>query len=228
MSCTYTVTKHINSIGSIERTLCLMSSTTSSSACLSIEQIDISQTQIRQIGLKCTTPVVHTIVLVTLVRNKFLTEITGTATISLTLRVTCWNHVTTCEQLKILEWLVNLIWISIQELEAVEHDIVIETWVTILERMSWIKTRLCIERTVCIQNRLTISHTVCIVHIVGRWHVDQSVVFNQVVNLWPPQLSKVPVRTVDIRLRTTHNSLNTTRHLPTLTGCTEDIRVIAL
>ena len=49
----------------------------------------------------------------------------------------------------------------------------IETWVTVLERMCRIKTRLRVIKGT------SVSHTVGIVHVVGRRHVDDLVVLNE-------------------------------------------------
>ena len=107
MTGTNTIAEHVDSILSSTRTLAaLISSTLSGSTGLGIHQIDICYTQVRQIGLKGTTPVVHTVILISLVRYQLLTEVTGTATIGRTGRITCWNHVTTGKHLQELERLV--------------------------------------------------------------------------------------------------------------------------
>ena len=158
-------------------------------------------------------------------RNELLAEVTGTATICTTLRDTCRNHVATSKHLQILELGIFSLH-SQQELEAVKHNVMIETRVAVLERVLGVETRVGVQRTVSQQDGLTVCHTVCKVHIVSARHVNHSVVLNKVRHLRTPQLGEVPVRTIDIGHRTTHDSLYATRHLPTLTGCTENISVV--
>ena len=59
------------------------------------------------------------------------------------------------------------------EAEAVENDVMIETWITILEGMCRVETRLWIIKGT------SVSHTVGIVHVVGCGHVDDLVVLNE-------------------------------------------------
>ena len=96
VSGTYTVAEHVDGIFSRTATVGLEACTTRGSTCLGIEQIDIGHTHVGQIGLKGTTPIVHTVELVALVRNEFLAEVTCAAAVGVTLRIACgrwhWEH----------------------------------------------------------------------------------------------------------------------------------------
>ena len=58
--------------------------------------------------------------------------------------------------------------------------------------------------------------------------MNQRIVLNDTVQLRSPKLGKVPVGTVLTNMWTAHNSLGRSRHLPVLSGCTEDIREVGL
>ena len=66
-------------------------------------------------------------------RNELLDEVSCTACI-------CYvTHVTACVKLAVLKVCPRL-WITVEVLEAVEYDVMVETWVTILEWISWVIT----------------------------------------------------------------------------------------
>ncbi len=221
MTGTHAVAEQIDGIDSSTLALVvLIGRTLNGGTGLGIHQIDVGHAHVRQIGLQRTTPVVHSVVAVALVGNQFLAEVTCAASIGRTGGVACGNHVTTSEHLQILEGTVVAAWCGVEELKSVEHNVVIETRVAVLERMSGIEARLGVG------DRQTILHAIGIVDIVGGRHVDDSIVLHQVVHLRAPQLREVPVRAIDIGHRTTHDSLYATRHLPALTRGIENIREI--
>ena len=105
-------------------------------------------------------------------RNEFLAEVTRTRT-----KVVVTHGTTRLEVAVLLLAELGIVALltdgSGHEAEAVEDDVMIETWVTVLERMCRIKTRLRIIKGT------SVSHTVGIVHVVGRRHVDDLVVLNE-------------------------------------------------
>ena len=132
-------------------------------------QIDISQTHIRNIALESVVPIVPSVTFVTLVRCQLLDEISRAATIGNT------THATTgVERAIFIFLLLCRQGVGAEHIvETVENDIMIETWVTVLEWMSRVKTRLRIIKGT------SVCHTVGIVHVVGRRHVDNLVMLNE-------------------------------------------------
>ena len=200
--------------------------TSNSCSCLSIHQIDIGQTHVRNIGLKCPIPVIPLVTDITLVRNQLLNEVT---------RATCiihGTHSTTGIQVAVLEFLL----LSIQFiktclsyiLETIEYDIVIETWVTILEWVLGIKARVRIFYQNAILNqvdRLTISHTVLVNEVSCRL-VNNVIMLHETSNLRTKQLSTVPRSRVYRRTNTTEDSLRNAWHTPVILSGIEDVRIV--
>ena len=82
MAGTYAVAQYVDSINCIQvAAIALLGSTACCGTCLRIHQIEVSHTHVRQIGLQGTAPVVHAVVLVALVGNQFLAEVTCTAAV---------------------------------------------------------------------------------------------------------------------------------------------------
>ena len=222
MSGTYTVAQHVDSLYCcLAIFAALIACTLSGCTSLCVHQIDVGYTHIGKVGLKSTTPVVHTVILVALVRNELLAEISCTRTVVRIAHQLCCRISTISR----LQWqvLINLVVLGrvvVDKLESVEHDVMIESWVAILKRMCRVETRLRIIK------RQTICHTVCIVDIVSSRHVDDSVVLNKAIDFRSPQLGKVPVRTIVIGHRAAHHSFHCTWHLPVLTCCIEYVREV--
>ena len=83
--------------------------------------------------MNCRTPVVVTVDHITSVRNELLDEVACTAAV-------CYRtHVSACE-----EFAINICFTvtrsTMEILEAVEYDIMVETRVTVLERMSLVES----------------------------------------------------------------------------------------
>ena len=109
--------------------------------------------------------------------------------------------------------------------EAIEDDIMVESWVTSLVRMCGIPLCLRVDNVVTILYQidgLTIGHTVQ-VNQVGCGMVDDVIMVHQAGNLRTEDLSAVPVRRVCARVSATEDSLTSTRHLPTLLNGIEDV-----
>ena len=141
-------------------------------------------------------PVIPSVTLVHLVRNEFLNKITCAAGIIDS------THCTASEEVAILKFL--LLWrqsVSAEHIvETVEHNVVIESWVTVLVWMFWIPTRLRVQHQLSVSHeidRLSVSHTV-LVDQVGCRVVDDVIMVNETCHLRTEYLSTVPVRSVSV------------------------------
>ena len=97
----------------------------------------------------------------------------------------------------------------------------IETWVSILKRVSLVESRLRVIK------RKPVGHTIHF-HKIGRWQVYDFIVVNKSCHFRAPQFRHIPVTAIKIRRRTTENSFNRTRHQPILATGIKNIGVACL
>ena len=136
-------------------------------------------------------PVIPSVTLVHLVRDEFLNEIACAAGI-----VDC-THCATGEEVAILQFLLLGRQTVCAEhiVEAVEHNVVIESWVTVLVWMLWIPARQRVQHQFTVLHeidRLSVSHTV-LVDEVGCRVVDDVIVIHKTCHLRTEYLRAVPV-----------------------------------
>ena len=105
----------------------------------------------------------------------------------------------------------------------------IETWVAILKWMSRVKLttmRSIIRNELSVFNDVgwcSVSHTISIVHIVSCWLVNNVIVLYKRADFGTPSLGEIPVRTIVVGRRATHDSLTGAWLLPTLTSRIENV-----
>ena len=224
----YAVTQGINGFysrhcGAIGRSVVQVACTRrDSSLRFGIHQIDVSQTHVGYIRLELPIPLVILVTLVTLVRHQFLNEIARAASM---VDVT---HRTIREKVTILKFLLfrRQIIQTQHIVETIEHDVMIESGITVLIGMLRIPTGGRIQHifTILYQiDGLTIGHAI-LIDKVGCRVVDDIVMLYETGYLRTKNLGAVPVSRVCTGMGTTEDSLGRTWHIPILLDRIEDVR----
>ena len=115
-------------------------------------------------------------------------------------------------------------------MEAIEHNIVIETGITVLIRMLGIPTWLRIQYIYTIPYKvdgLSVGHTV-LVDEVCRGVVDDFIMCHKTCYLRTENLCMVPVGGIQTRTNATEDGFWRTWHRPTLFGGIEDVWIASL
>ena len=94
-------------------------------------------------------------------------------------------------------------------METVEHDVVIESWVTVFEWMLWVPTGFWVQHILTIPYKidgLSVGHSV-LVDEVGCGVVNNVVVINETGNFGAKNLGAVPVGCISTGTNTTEDGL---------------------